>query len=201
MTLWYLMRGLGFSALVMLSVATALGALSTTGGSLGGTSEAALDRRVVRQLVHRSAAVVGLVLLGLHLVTVVLDSFVPVSVAGSLIPFAAGYRPFALGLGTLALYAFVLTAVSGYARGSIATLPGSDRAWRAVHASAYVGWGLAMLHGVLGGTDTHQPWAIAVYAACALAVGAAVVQRLAVRPRRTPDHRGHRRLTAQGALR
>jgi sulfoxide reductase heme-binding subunit YedZ len=198
MTLWYLMRGLGFGALAMLTLATTLGALSTTDAS----GRRALDRRLLHQLLHRSTAVVGLVLLALHLVTVVLDTWVPVSVGGALLPFTAGYRPLALGLGTLALYAIVVAAVSGAARGALATLPGSDRVWRAVHASAYAGWGLAMLHGVLSGSDTRQPWAIAGYAACAVAVAGAALRRLAVRPRRTLDPRGHRRRTAPaGALR
>lgn len=192
MTLWYLMRGLGFGALVTLTAATALGALSTHGTA---TAEG-LDRRMVRQLLHRSTAVVGLVLLVLHLVCVVLDAYVPLSLGAVLLPFTAGYRVVAMALGTLALYAVALTAVSGAARGALARAPHADRAWRAVHSSAYVGWGLAMLHGVLGGSDTRQAWAIAVYAVCAAVVAATLIQRLSVRPRRVLDPRGHRRLTA-----
>ena len=119
MTLWYLMRGLGFGALAMLTLATTLGALSTGGSRVGGADQQTLDRRLLRQLLHRSTAVVGLVLLVLHLVTVVLDAWVPVSVGSVLLPFTAGYRPFALGLGTLALYAIVLmTAFNFFSHGT-----------------------------------------------------------------------------------
>ena len=197
MTLWYLMRALGFSALGVLSIATALGAASTHGAP----TSAGLDRRVVRQLVHRSTAVVGLVLLTLHLVCVVVDAYVPISLSGVLLPFTAGYRALALGLGTLALYALVVTALSGIARGALAARRSTGRSWRLVHSSAYGGWALAMLHGLFGGSDTHQPWALALYAACAVAVVGALLQRLAVAPRRTLDPRGHRRLTSSGALR
>jgi sulfoxide reductase heme-binding subunit YedZ len=194
------MRALGFSALVVLSAATALGAASTHGN----LTAAGLDRRVVRQLLHRSTAVVGLVLLVLHLVCAVIDTYVPVPLGGVLLPFTAAYRVVAMAIGTMALYAFVLTAVSGITRGALAALPGTDRAWRAVHASAYVGWALAMLHGFFGGSDTRKPWAIALYAACTVAVGAALLLRLAVAPRRSLDQRGHRRLKlprTTGALR
>jgi sulfoxide reductase heme-binding subunit YedZ len=194
MTLWFLARAAGFVALLAASVTVALGAAGTS--SRG-------DRRIVAHLVHRSAAVLTLTMLGLHAVLLVTDRFVDLSVAGALVPFTAGYRGFALGLGTLAVYGFVVVAATGALRGRLAGGRTAARAWRAVHASAYVAWVLAMAHGVLAGTDTARGWALDIYGASAFLVAAAVTARLAgaARDRRSPlvRARRHADLTAGAA--
>lgn len=188
MTLWYLIRAFGLVALLALTASTALGALSTVGSA---------DGRLVRQLVHRSVAVLGLVALGVHLTLVVADTFVSVPLRAVLVPLASSYRPVAVGLGTLALYAFLLAAVSGLVRGRLPAP--SARPWRVLHAVAYLGWALSMLHGITAGTDTRTPWALAVYAACGLAVASALLLRAGARARRAADHHGHLRLTTGGS--
>jgi sulfoxide reductase heme-binding subunit YedZ len=189
MTLWYLARAAGFVALFAATITVALGALGSSARPTGdGVDEAHLGRRVLAQLVHRSAAVITLAMLGLHAVLLVTDQYVDVSVGGALVPFTAGYRGYALGLGTLAAYSFVVVAATGALRGRLAASPRASRAWRAVHLSAYVAWVLAMGHGVLAGTDTRQTWALALYGACAALVAAAVSSRVvaAVRHHRSP---------------
>lgn len=195
MTLWYLARALGFVALVAFTASTALGALATVGPRTPDGRRV----RLVRQLVHRSVAVLGLVALTLHMVAIVADAYVDVSIPGSLVPFTAGYRPFAVGLGTLALWAFVATAVSGAARGRLAASPTGARIWRGVHGAAYGGWVLSMGHGVLAGTDTQTPWAIATYVACGLTVLAAVGYSLGHEDvRRRTSAGSHRHLVTTG---
>jgi sulfoxide reductase heme-binding subunit YedZ len=174
MTLWYLARGAGFAALIAFTASTVLGALATTGR----TGAQGLDRRYLRQMAHRSAAVTGLVMLALHTVLLVTDAYVNVSVTGALIPFTAGYRPLALGLGSFAVYLFVLVAVSGAARGRLAASAKGARNWRRVHLMAYAGWALSMGHGILAGTDTGASWTTAIYLACVAAVVFAVAARL-----------------------
>ena len=191
MTLWFLARAAGFVALLAASVTVALGAAGTS--SRGG-------HRIVAHLVHRSAAVVTLAMLALHAVLLVTDRFVDVSVSGALVPFTAGYRGTALGLGTLAVYAFVVVAATGALRGRLAASAPAARAWRTVHVAAYAAWVLAMAHGVLAGTDTARGWALAIYGASAFLVAAAVAARLAgaARDRRSPlvRARRHAALTA-----
>ena len=189
MTLWYLARAAGFVALLSATITVALGALGSSARPPGRSPDPAhLDRRVLAQLVHRSAAVLTLAMLGLHAVLLVVDQYVAVGVAGALVPFTAGYRGYALGLGTLAAYAFVVVAATGALRGRLAARPRAALAWRGVHLSAYVAWVLAMGHGVLAGTDTAQAWAVALYGGCAAAVTAAAGTRLAaaVRHHRSP---------------
>lgn len=171
MTIWYLARATGLVALLAFTAATVLGALASA--SRNRSSGAQLDQRFLTQMAHRSAAVTGLVMLLAHTTLIVIDSFVSVSVSGALVPFTAGYRPFALGLGTLAVFTFVSVAVSGAMRGRLAASEVAVRRWRTVHLLAYVGWALSMGHGILAGTDSGRPWTTGIYVACGLAVASA----------------------------
>lgn len=174
MTLWYLARGAGLAALIAFTASTALGALATTGRS----GARGLDRRYLRQMAHRSAAVTGLLMLATHVVLILTDVYVNVSLTDSLLPFTAGYRPLAVGLGTISVYVFVLVAIAGAARGRLATSARSARNWRRIHLTAYAGWALSMGHGILAGTDTGTRWTTAIYIACGAAVALAVATRL-----------------------
>lgn len=174
MTLWYLARAAGFVALLTASVTVALGALGSSSRN---------DRRILAHLVHRSSAVLTLALLALHAVLLVADHYVDVSTTGALVPFTAGYRGVALGLGTLAVYGFVVVALSGALRVRLAGSVAAVRAWRGIHLTAYAAWGLAMLHGILAGTDTGLTWALALYLGCGALVSGAVAVRLTARAR------------------
>jgi len=176
MTVWYLARVTGMVALIAFTLSTALGAFSSA--VLGGGSPPQLDRRFLLQMAHRSAAVTGLVMLLAHTALIVVDSFVDVSVSDALVPFTAGYRPVAVGLGSLAVYATISVAVSGALRGRLASSERAVHRWRAVHLLAYAGWGMSMAHGVLAGTDTGQPWSTAIYVVCGIAVAIAVSIRI-----------------------
>jgi methionine sulfoxide reductase heme-binding subunit len=170
MTLWFLARAAGLVALLAASVAVGLGAAG---------SASRRDGRAVLQLVHRSAAVLTLALLGLHAALLVADAHVDVSLGGALVPFTAGYAGFALGLGTLAAYGFVVVALTGALRGRMAGSARAAAAWRAVHVSAYGAWALGLSHGLLAGTDTGRGWAWLVYGLCVVVVAGGVVARLA----------------------
>ena len=167
MTTYELIRSLGLVAYLAFSVSVGLGIASRSGG----LSPRALDRRIVRQLVHRSAAVLGLVALAAHLGLIVSDSYITTTIGAVLIPFTSAYRTTALGLGSVAMYGFVVAAVSGWARLRIGRII-SERGWRWVHRVAYGAWVLSLLHGVTAGPDLHQPWALSVYGIGMLVVAA-----------------------------
>lgn len=175
MTIWYLARATGMVALIAFTAATVLGTLATRMPTRPSARD--LDRRFLTQMAHRSVAILGLLMLVAHTTLIVIDSYVDVSVSGVLVPLTAGYRPLALGAGTLAVYTFILVAVSGAMRGRLAGSPTAVRTWRTIHLSAYVGWALSMGHGIFAGTDTGAWWSTAVYVAC----GVAVLTALAVR--------------------
>ena len=180
MTVWYIARGAGLAALVLLTFSTVLGALMTGRGAVARSAS-----RVVWHHVHRMAASLGLGVLLLHVGTILADPWAKVGWAGAIVPFTSGYRPTWVGTGTLAVYTFVLVAAVGFARGRIAASERGARAWRWLHGLAYLGWGMAMLHGFNSGTDTSVGWVKLLYIACGLSVAASVAVRVGME--RRPD--------------
>lgn len=174
MTLWYLARAAGVMAMVFFTLAASLGVLGS--GSRGP------ERRFWLQYVHRSAAVTGLLLLLAHVIAVVSDSFVDISLSVIVWPFGSGYRPLAMVVGVLALYSLVVAAVVGAARGRLARSEAFAKRWRSLHVAASVGWLLSVGHGLLAGTDRGTPWMLAITLTCLAAVGASVAVRLRSRP-------------------
>lgn len=170
-SLWFTARGAGLSAMIVLSLAVALGALGSLRGSSPGT-------RVVVQYLHRTAAVLGLGLIFVHVSTLVLDSKAHIGLAGAVIPFAAHYRPNSVALGSLAMYAFLLVAAIGAARGRMAASPRGAASWRVLHVLAYPAWAIAVLHGLLAGTDRGQRWVVLLTMGCVAGVLIAATIRL-----------------------
>jgi hypothetical protein len=185
MTIWYTARGAGLAALVLLTAATALGALVSGGGP------ARPSARVVAQYAHRVTAALGLAVLGLHVTMILGDSFAHVGWLAALVPFTSQYRPLWVGLGTLAACTFLLVGVTGFARGRMAGSARGAAVWRTLHGGAYAGWAMAMLHGLRSGTDSGVQWVRWLYVLCLLAVAGSVAAR-AVAP--TPKERVAARL-------
>jgi sulfoxide reductase heme-binding subunit YedZ len=171
MTIWLIARGAGLAALVLLTLATALGAL------VSGAGPARPGARVVAQYAHRVTASLGLAVLGLHLTMILADSLAHVGWVGALVPFTAQYRPLWVGLGTLAAYTFLLVGATGFGRGRMAGWSRGAAAWRALHGAAYAGWALAMLHGLRAGTDSGVAWVRVLYLTCLVAVLGSVATR------------------------
>ncbi|MGW2702726.1 ferric reductase-like transmembrane domain-containing protein [Streptomyces sp. NPDC001340] len=166
--LWYASRAGGTLALVLLTATVALGIAS--GGH-------AVPRRIGRfeiGLLHRNLSLLTLVFVAVHVVTAVLDPFVHLAWAVSVVPFGASYRPLWLGLGTAALDLLLAVLVTSALRQRLGV-----RRWKAVHWLAYVTWPLALFHGIGTGTDTRLSLQLWLYAGCLASVVAAVWWRLA----------------------
>ena len=110
-------------------------------------------------------------LLALHVLTAILDRYVTIGWAATVIPFGSPYRRLAVGLGTLAadigaavLLTSVLRSRLGY------------RWWRAVHWLAYLAWPAAFVHALTAGNDLRGGWAAVI------GWGSAVVVTVAALP-------------------
>jgi sulfoxide reductase heme-binding subunit YedZ len=166
MTTWYVARGTGITALGLLTLVLVLGVLSRRGAPLPG-----LPRFVTAGL-HRNAALLAVAFLAVHVATVVADPYAMTGIADVVVPFLSGYRPWWVGLGTVALDLLLALVISSVLRHRL-----SDRAWRTVHAAAYLCWPSAVVHGIGAGTDRTELWSLAVTALCVAAVGSAAVWR------------------------
>jgi methionine sulfoxide reductase heme-binding subunit len=165
---WYLTRGTGAVALVLLTISVVLGTLD----SLRFTAGPRWPRFAI-DAVHRDVSLFAIVLLIAHIVTSVLDSFAPISLADAVWPFASDYRPLWLGLGAISFDLMLAIVVTSLLRRRL-----GYPAWRAVHWLAYASWPVAVLHGLGTGTDTKIWWMLALSVLCLAAVLAAVMIRI-----------------------
>lgn len=165
--LWYLTRGTGLVALILLSATVVLGVLNVSRWSTPGWPRFAISR------IHRNVSLLVVVVVAIHIVTAELDTFAPVGWLAVVIPFASSYRPIWLGLGTVAFDLLLAMVVTSLLRERI-----GYRAWRAVHWAAYVSWPVAVVHGLGTGTDPRVHWVLLLTVVCVLAVAVAVGWRL-----------------------
>ena len=180
--LWFLSRGSGLVLLVLFSVVVVLGVATRTG-----SAPRRWPRFAVAEL-HRTLSLFAVALLVLHVVTAILDPFVSIGWAATVLPFASPYRTLAIGLGTLAIDlggAVLLTSLVRQRLG--------QRAWRAVHWLAYLAWPAAFLHSLTAGNDLGTWWVGLIEVASAAAVATAVLARVFSRDREAPPTSGRGR--------
>jgi sulfoxide reductase heme-binding subunit YedZ len=167
MDLWITARAAGLALLCMLSISAALGLVASV-------KAGSPQRRAILQYVHRSAAMLSVALLVVHVVAIVLDTYAGVGVLGALVPLASGYRPFAVALGALSAYAMLITVALGLARSKFAASARAARSWRALHIASSALWVTAVIHALLAGTDTGAGgWARLIVYGCIAVVAIA----------------------------
>jgi hypothetical protein len=185
--LWYVTRGSGTVALLLLTASIVLG---VAGSTRWRTTR--WPRFIVFGL-HRNISLLALVFTAIHVVTVIVDAFAPIGIVDAFIPFLSPYRPFWLGLGTVAFDLMLALIVTSMMRQRIGV-----NAWRLVHWLAYASWPVAMLHSLGTGSDARTGWTAALAVICGLAVVAAVVWRVAAVPDAPPVVRAGATLAAVG---
>lgn len=173
MTLWYLSRATGAVTLVLLTLTIALGIANERRWAPRRTPRFVVDH------LHRSASLLVLVILAIHIATNVIDGYVQIDLVDAVVPFVSAYHPLWLGLGALAFDLLIAVIVTSLLRDRIGA-----RAWRAVHWATYACWPVAMTHGLGIGTDVGTTgWMLWLAVACGALVIAAVWARLTMPPR------------------
>lgn len=168
---WYLTRAFGLVLLVLFTATTALGVLSST-AEAGGR----VPRFVATEL-HRRLSVISVVLLLGHILASIADNYVVITWLDALVPFAGSYRPFWLGLGTLACDLILLVVLTSFLRHRM-----RPALWRGVHLSVYAAWPVVVLHALGTGTDSRSTPVLVLTLACTGLVLAAVAWRLMLLP-------------------
>ena len=156
--IWLAARATGIAAFLLLTLQVALGLVLSHPTN---KSTWKLSKRIFSW--HEHLWVFVTAFLVVHVVSLVLDPYAGVGLGGALVPGLSSYRSPAVALGTIALYAFLLTAITArYTR----LLPSG--LWLSIHRLALVVWAMVWLHGILAGTDAAplQP----LYLACGLTV-------------------------------
>ena len=157
--IWYAARASGVAAYVVLSVVVSLGL------ALGGKAQNRRWPRFSLEDVHRFGGLLVGSLIGVHVLTIAADSFLPFSLTQLLVPFTAAYRPLWTGLGIAAAELLLALAITNHYR---RRLP--HRFWRTAHYLNFAVWTLASLHGLMSGTDRGAWWLALIYGAAVASV-------------------------------
>ena len=175
---WALGRGTGVVLLALLTISVLLGLLTRSGRPLGG-----LPRFGVA-LVHRNVALLSVVFLAVHVLSLLGDPYAQLRLVDVVVPFAGVQSPFWLGLGTLGFDLMIAVTVTALLRRWI-----GQRVFRAVHWATYPLWSVALAHGLGQGSDARSVWFLVGAAVAAVCVISAAIWRTSVG---FVEHRRHR---------
>ena len=156
---WYITRSAGFIAYLLLWLSTVWGL--------------AIPGKIFDRVLHRSftfefhqfISLLSLGFLALHVLILLVDQYMPYTLAQIFVPFVSPYRPLWVGIGVIALYLTVLVTVTFYLRQWIGM-----KTFRFIHYSSLIGYLGATAHSFFSGTDSGLPIAWLMYAGTFLVV-------------------------------
>jgi sulfoxide reductase heme-binding subunit YedZ len=149
---WYLTRAAGLMGYFLIWLSTAWGLV---------VSSKILDPIMERAFTydfHEYLSWLGLAFIGIHVIVLMADKYLPYSIWQVLIPFLSPYRPFWVGIGVIAFYLSLLVTVTFYLKKKIGM-----ELFRKIHYLSLVGYVGATLHGLYAGTDSVLPIANLLY--------------------------------------
>lgn len=139
---WYLARSGGVAAWAMLAFSVLWGlVLSTKAFGSKPRPNWVLD-------LHRFVGGAAVIFTGIHVASIVLDSYIEFGIREILVPFTSSYRPAAVAWGVIALYVLLAVEITSLLRKRL-----SKRLWRMTHFLSFPLFILATAHGVTAGTD------------------------------------------------
>ena len=168
---WFLSRGSGIVAWVMLGATCVWGILMSTRSFRAHRPAWMLD-------MHRWFGALAIITTGVHLASLVADSYVYFGWKQLFVPSGSDWKPAAVTWGVLAVYLMVVIQLTSLV---MHRLP--RRLWHSVHLLSYVMFGFATVHGVLAGTDRANRVYVLAVALIVSVVTLGLVFRV-VRPQR-----------------
>ncbi len=168
---WYLTRDTAIASYFTLTLAVLFGLAI----SLARTTGARVMWHI--QDLHYTAATLSGVLMVGHMLTLMLDSFIPFSLANLLLPLNQPISTLTVDLGVISFYGMLALLLSSWFKKRLAY-----SVWRAIHYVSFVTFILVTLHGWLTGTDSATSWMPSLYFGCSLAVGVLTAARIFISP-------------------
>ena len=163
---WYTARAGGIVSWALLS-ASVLWGLAMSTRVLG-----KLARRPWLLDLHRYLGGLAVVFVGVHVASIMLDSFVQFGWADVLVPFASSWHPGAVAWGIVAMYLLVAVEITSLLRNRL-----SKRVWHGIHLLSFPLFAFSTIHLLLAGSDASN----GLLRLAALAVSAAIVVLTALR--------------------
>jgi DMSO/TMAO reductase YedYZ heme-binding membrane subunit len=172
---WYASRATGVVALLLLTAVMLLGILVTRQKTLPG-----LPRFAISGL-HRNVSLLATAFVAIHVITAVVDGYVKIPLTSAVIPLVSSYERFWLSLGAVSFDLMLALIITSLLRRHL-----SRKVWRGIHLTAYVSWPIAWFHSIFASKDLQHGWLLYLGIACALAVIAAALWRLAAAAKDVP---------------
>ncbi len=144
---WYVTRASAVIAWVLMTASVLWGILLST------RILRHVDNPAWLQDLHRYLGGSAIVMVALHMVSLMLDGWLSMTVPELLIPFTTDYRPLPVALGIVAFYVLVTVQVTSLL---MARMP--RRAWKAIHYTTYATLILVAFHAGFAGTDVGASW-------------------------------------------
>jgi predicted ferric reductase len=165
--LWYSARASGL-------IAWAIAAASVLWGLALSTRILGKNPRPVWLLdLHRFLGGIAVVFVGVHIVSVMLDSYAHFGLVEILVPLTGSWHPVAVAWGIVAMYLLIAIELTSLLRTRIPT-----SLWRRVHLASFGVFALTTVHALTAGTDaTSGAWFRVIVATTGL-VGAMSALRL-----------------------
>lgn len=139
---WYVTRASGLVAWAAMTGSVLWGVLLAT------RVLRSIDNPAWLQDLHRWLGGTALIMTGLHMLSLMLDSWAHFSLTQVLVPLAAGYRPWPVALGIVAFYLLIAVYGSSLLRPRM-----PRRFWKALHYGSYASVVLVSFHAGWSGTD------------------------------------------------
>lgn len=148
---WECIRLLGLIAYFYFTVSIIFGLLRKT-------STIKSHKNLLFQL-HQSAGWFGFVAVIVHMLLLIVDRYEPYRIAELMIPFVSDYKPILSGLGTIAFYLFFIVFLTS----DVFIRKMKFSIWKMVHIAVLPAWIISLVHGILIGTDTGNPFVLLFY--------------------------------------
>jgi predicted ferric reductase len=166
---WYSVRTLGFLSYLVIAGSVLYGLLLST------KILDAIAHRPVSFALHKDLAIVGFVLVILHMTLLLFDQSFAFTPRAILVPFASPFASFWVGVGQLTFYGLAVVTASFYVRRQI-----GQRAWRILHYLTFLTFIGATGHGIMSGSDSGAAWAFWLYLVPGSASVFLLVYRIAI---------------------
>jgi sulfoxide reductase heme-binding subunit YedZ len=153
---WIASRAFGVVALVLAAVSVGMGLAMAMRAAKGPGAMAKLKQA------HEATALVTLLAIAAHGLTLLGDTYLRPGLAGITIPFVMSQRPVWTGLGIIGGWLAAILGLTFYARKWI-----GPRLWRQVHRWTLAVYVLAVAHTLGAGTDARSLWLVVIVIATA----------------------------------
>ncbi len=161
---WNLTRATANVSWVLILLSVVIGVLMST------RALKRIDRPAWMRDIHSWLGGLALIFAGLHVVTLLFDTYVQFSIADVLIPFSSHWKPLPVAFGIFSLYSLAAVQIT-----SLMMKKMSKSTWRKIHMLSYALFATVVVHALTAGSDvgkrTFTLFSVSVTMAGAMASG------------------------------